>query len=258
MQQAKTVIVTGAASGIGAETCRTLQAKGFQVIGVDINHSPDVEQFYQADLSDPNAINDLIARLPKDINGLANIAGLPPTAAAAAVLKVNILGLRHLTLGLMDKMADGAAIVNLASLAGAGWPSAVAQVKATLALDLNSDVTAFAEANNLDHDGRCYFLAKEALLVWTMQNRWTWRKRNINMNAVSPGAVDTPILGDFLATLGERAEEDMRLLDRPATPQDIAPVVAFALSDEAKWFRGANLTADGGMFAHVMSAMHSL
>ena len=54
------------------------------------------------------------------------------------------------------------------------------------------------------------------------------------MNAISAGAVDTPILKDFIETLGVRAEEDMRVLDRPSTPHDIAPVAAFALSDEAK------------------------
>ena len=54
------------------------------------------------------------------------------------------------------------------------------------------------------------------------------------MNAISPGAVDTLILKDFIEALEAHAEEDMRVLDRPATPHDIAPVAAFALSDEAK------------------------
>ena len=95
-------------------------------------------------------------------------------------------------------------------------------------------------------------------MVWTMQIRWTWRDRGINMNANRSGAVYTPILKDFIETLGARAEDDMRTLDRPATPRDIAPVVAFALSDEAKWFRGANLTVDGGMFPRVMANIHQI
>ena len=70
-----------------------------------------------------------------------------------------------------------------------------------------------------------------------MQNRWTWRDRGIRMNSVSPGPVDTPILPDFIETLGERAEEDMRVMDRPGCPSDIAPVVAFLLSDGAGWIR---------------------
>jgi len=45
-------------------------------------------------------------------------------------------------------------------------------------------------------------------------------------------------------------------MDRPGTPQDVAPVVSFALSTNAKWFRGANLTVDGGMSSHILSNIH--
>ena len=194
MNSGKTYVVTGVASGIGAETSRVLRAKGAKVIGVDRTETDNADQFYKADLSDPTSIDGLIAALPEGLDGLANIAGLPPTAPAEKVLKVNILGLRRLTLGLIDKLADGASIANLASLAGFGWTEALDQVKATLALDLADDIAGFRKKNDLDNGGRSYFLAKEALLVWTMQNRWTWRDRGINMNAISPGAVDTPIL----------------------------------------------------------------
>ena len=47
---------------------------------------------------------------------------------------------------------------------------------------------------------RSYFFSKEALIAWTLQNRRTWRARGIHMNAVSPGPVETPILGDFIKT----------------------------------------------------------
>jgi NAD(P)-dependent dehydrogenase (short-subunit alcohol dehydrogenase family) len=76
------------------------------------------------------------------------------------------------------------------------------------------------------------------------------------MNAVSPVPVETPILKDFLQTLGARAEEDARIMDRPGRPADIAPVVAFLLSDGAGWIRGANIPVDGGMYSHVLCQMH--
>lgn len=78
------------------------------------------------------------------------------------------------------------------------------------------------------------------------------------MNCVSPGPVETPILQDFIETLGERAEEDMKIMDRPGHPTDIAPVVAFLCSDGSAWIRGANIPCDGGMFGHVMSQINSL
>ncbi len=260
MHDGKTYIVTGAASGIGTETAQVLKAQGATVIGVDRNAAEGVDAFHQADLSDPASIDALVAALPSGADGLANIAGVPPTAPASTVLKVNLYGLQRLTLGLVPKLADGASIANLASLAGFGWPNAVEQCKAALELTLESDVNEFAETQGLNADtvGRSYFLSKEALVVWTMQNRWTWRDRGITMNCVSPGPVETPILGDFVQTLGERAAEDMKVMDRPGTPADVAPVVSFALSENAKWFRGANLTVDGGMSSHILSNIHQL
>ena len=62
----------------------------------------------------------------------------------------------------------------------------------------------------------------------------------------------TAILKDFLATLGERAEEDRRVMDRPGRPEDIAPIVAFLLSDMTTWIRGTNIPADGGMSSNIL------
>jgi NAD(P)-dependent dehydrogenase (short-subunit alcohol dehydrogenase family) len=255
----KTVIVTGCASGIGLETARIVKKLGGYVIGVDRDKTENyVDELYRADLSDKRAIKALIMALPKDADGLANIAGLPPTQPAEIVIKVNLVGLKYLTENLIPKLADGASIVNLASLAGFGWANAVEQIRESADLDFD-DVAAFVQRHGIDQEaGRSYFFSKEALIVWTMQNRWTWRDRGIRMNAVSPGPVDTPILKDFLETLGERAEEDRKVMDRPATPQDIAPIVAFMLSDMTTWIRGTNIPADGGMSSNILCGMHGL
>jgi NAD(P)-dependent dehydrogenase (short-subunit alcohol dehydrogenase family) len=257
MLKSKTVIVTGAASGIGAATAAMAAANGANVISVDINSpSNPIGRFIQADLSDKASIDRLIAQLPSGIDGLANIAGLPPTKPAPAVLKVNLVGLKYLTLNVIPKLNQGASIVNLASLAGLGWPDAKEAIQASQTLDFN-DVDAFCKGHEIA-GSRSYFFSKEALIVWTMQNRWTWRERGIRMNSVSPGPVDTPILKDFIETLGARAEEDMRTMDRPGTPADIAPVVNFLLSDDSIWIRGTNLPVDGGMYSNVLCQMHGL
>ena len=78
---------------------------------------------------------------------------------------------------------------NLASLAGLGWAESKDAVLASAALDFN-EVAAFCVQHGIA-GGRSYSFSKEALIVWTMQNRWTWRSRGIRMNAVSPGPVDT-------------------------------------------------------------------
>jgi NAD(P)-dependent dehydrogenase (short-subunit alcohol dehydrogenase family) len=47
-------------------------------------------------------------------------------------------------------------------------------------------------------------------------------------------------------------------MDRPGRPEDIAPVVAFLLSDMTRWLRGANIPADGGMSSNILCATHGL
>lgn len=255
----KKIVVTGSSSGIGLETSKLLTQQGAIVLGVDINKNFDhVEEFYRVDLSDPRAIDALIDALPQGIDGLVNNAGLPPTRPAAQLLAINLLAVKRLTCGVIEKMSDNGSIVNVASLAGFGWPQAVEVIKASEDLDFGNIAEFMARHDITNEGGRSYFFTKEALIVWTMQNRWTWRARGIRINAVSPGPVNTPIIGDFLETLGARAEEDARVMDRPGEATDIAPIIAFMLSDLSQWIRGTNIPSDGGMSSNILCDMHGL
>ena len=187
---------------------------------------------------------------------LANFGTLDAHLARLYASCHSCAALKKLTLGLVDSLNDGASIVNLASLAGIGWEGELDKIKAAEGLSY-AGVADFAAAHEITPD-ISYFFTKQALVAWTHESRWTWRDRGIRMNAVSPGPVDTPILGDFLETLGERAEEDMRIMDRPGAPTDIAPVVTFLLSDGSVWLRGVNIATDGGMRAHIDATSHGL
>lgn len=248
----KVIVVTGCASGIGLETARLITQMGGTVLGVDIKESSaHLTEFYRADLRDQNSIDRLVAELPTGIDGIANIAGLAPTAPADEVVKVNLVGLKQFTTGLIDKLNDSASIVNLVSLAGEGWPSAIEEIKASKYLSLDQVDEFLARFRISNEKARSYYFSKEALIAWTMQNRWTWRDRGIRMNAVSPGPVDTAVLPDFLATIGDDGVKGMTVMDRTGTVEDIAPVVVFLLSDMTHWMRGANVPVGGGMLADM-------
>lgn len=255
--EAKTIVVTGAASGIGKAVAFDLMERGVSVIGVDKEPAPGQDAHLQADLSSATSVEDVVEELPAGIDGLCNIAGVPPSDHGELVLRVNFLALRHLTEALVPKMADGASIVNLASMAGNGWRDNLPQIRELLDSDWDS-IGDFVAGHGLERGARSYFLSKEAVIVWTMINRWTWRDRSIRMNTVSPGPIQTPILDDFLETLGERAQESVRNMERFGRPTDVTPAVAFLLSDESGWFRAANLTPDGGMGAHLALKRYGL
>jgi NAD(P)-dependent dehydrogenase (short-subunit alcohol dehydrogenase family) len=243
----KTLIVTGVASGIGAEVARLARFQGATVIGVD-RHEPQLtlDGFFHADLSDPTSIDALVARLPQQVDALCNIAGVPGTAPMQTVAEVNYLGLRHLTQALLPRMPAGGSIVNVASVLGAQWPQRLALHKALAATESFRAGQQWLAANPVEQ-GTCYQYFKEALIVWSLQQSQGWfRDHSVRINCVAPGPVFTPILGDFVSMLGpERVAQDSQRMTRPA----LASVIAFLCSDAARWINGVNLPVDGGLAA---------
>ncbi len=129
----KNIVVTGAASGIGAATVGVLRAAGARVVGVDLRPSAFTDGFVEADLGDRSSIDAALGEIGGGIDGLCNSAGVPPTHRPEQVLLVNFVGLRYFTLGMIARMNDGASIVNVASLAANGWRDAVGDINAFLA-----------------------------------------------------------------------------------------------------------------------------
>ncbi len=245
----KTIVVTGAASGIGAEVARLARFEGATVIGMDRNDPGlTLDGFVAVDLSSTASIDAAIAQLPQRVDALCNIAGVPGTANPALLAHVNYLGLRYLSSGVLPRMPAGGSIVNVASILGADWP---------LRLDLHKQLAAtegFAAGQAwLDQhpvpDETCYQYFKEALIVWTYVQSQPWfLAHSVRMNSVAPGPVFTPILGDFVSMLGEeRVQRDAHRMKRPAYADEVASVIAFLCSDESRWISGVNLAVDGGL-----------
>jgi NAD(P)-dependent dehydrogenase (short-subunit alcohol dehydrogenase family) len=248
--QGKTIVITGVSSGIGSDTAKLLRLQGARVIGMDRNDPMlTLDGFVKADLSEPQAIDTAIAQLPPRIDALCNIAGVPGTAPVDLVAKVNYLGLRHLTLGLLGRMKAGS-VVNIASILGAEWPARLEAHRALAQTPSFEQGQAWLSEHPVPQD-TCYQYFKEALIVWTStQSQALFQKHDVRMNCVAPGPVFTPILGDFVQMLGtERVERDAHRMKRPAFSDEVAPVVAFLCSDASRWVCGVNLPVDGGLAA---------
>jgi len=247
----KTLLVTGVASGIGAETARLARFHGARVIGVDrqpVNMTLDA--FHQADLGDPAAIDALAASLPERIDALANVAGVPGTAPADVVARVNYLGLRHLSEALLPRMAPGGSVINVASILGAQWPKRLG-LHRELADTAGFDAGVQWLGAHPVPQATCYQYFKEALIVWSARRSRDWfAKHSVRVNSVAPGPVFTPILGDFVTMLGqERVEADAARMKRPAYADEVAEAIVFLASDSARWITGVNLPVDGGLAA---------
>lgn len=256
MISGKTIVVTGAASGIGQRTAELAQAMGANVFSVDRNvPAHPIGHFIEADLGSPEGVDKLVATLPKGIDALANVAGLSGTPGRVPTIAVNFLGLRALSIGLAPKMTQYGSVINVASIAGFGWRPNLERAKKAVAVKGFPDPEAFCEAHNIQNE-TSYPDSKELLLLWTYQAAHdpVFKDRNIRVNAVSPGPVETPILLQFRDVLGDdRVNSDIDRVGRAGTANDIAPSILFLASDGARWVNGTNIACDGGLEASVMA-----
>lgn len=243
-------VVTGGATGIGAEICAQLRSHGARITVLDI-HKPAAEQdhYVSLDLNDMAAIDAAVSAINTPVHGLFNVAGLPPRPGQrATVLRVNFFGLRRLTLALLPQIEDGGSIVNISSRAGAAWRENIDQIKALMALTDHADIEAFCGEHSVD-DTRAYLLSKEAVTVWTMVQTEALIEQGIRMNSVSPAAVSTDILDDFKEAFGERVNKMIVRMGRPAHANEVASTAIFLVTPASAWLRGIDIGVDGGMFA---------
>ena len=251
-------VVTGGASGIGAEIVAKLQAEGAHVTVLDRADCPAADHFISLDMADQAAIDAALAQVEGPVHMLYNIAGVPPRDDnGALVLAVNLFGLRRLTLGLLERCADAASIVNMASLAGAAWAQNIDEVKTLLAKDDSSDPAAVLAELGIDAT-RAYNLSKEAVIVWGIQQTAGGLPRGIRMNAVCPAAVSTGILDDFKTAFGPQVAAAIDRSGRPSAPDEVADLALFLGSDQSRWIKGGEFKIDGGINAFRTAAMMEL
>lgn len=245
------IAITGAATGIGAETVTLFKARGHEITAFDIAEPALVDRWIPVDMADMAAVETAAAQAEGPFDVLVSNAGLPPRDGNAAdVLAVNVLGLRAMTRALLPKLRDGARIVNTASRAGADWRANIDEVKALLSIENPADLPRFVAERSMTPT-RAYCLSKEAVIVLTKGWTRALLARDIRANSVSPSAVETRILGDFMTALGDRASKGMELAGRAGTAAEIARLIAFLASEDSHWIKGEDHLIDGGISAMV-------
>lgn len=206
------------------------------------------------DLSERESIDRFIDGLGETrIAALCNVAGVSGAAGSALTLRVNFLGLRHLTIRLREKLVGGT-VVNVASFVGRDWAARLHEHLALIRTPDFESGLAWLRNNPVPADF-AYPYSKEVLRAWTLSLAAEWIDQDITVNVVSPGPVATPILEEFRRTLGdERVDTDIELVGRAGTPQDIAPVIAWLCTPDMRWLSGCELSVDGGLSAAMTVA----
>ncbi|WP_045745613.1 SDR family NAD(P)-dependent oxidoreductase [Actinoplanes rectilineatus] len=239
----KTVIVTGAASGIGRATASRIVREGGRVIAVDITAtsapadspapaaaSPSLVPVV-ADITKADDIARIVEAAGDRIDGLANIAGIvddfspaheTTDAMWAKVFAVNVDGVFQLTRAVLPAMLEAGrgAIVNVASEAALRGNAA----------------------------GVAYTASKHAVVGITKNTAFMYGNRGIRTNAVAPGGVATGMQQPPNASAygQERTGPHLRLIPGVALAEHLAASITFLLSDDGVNLNGVVLPSDGG------------
>ncbi len=236
----KTVIVTGAGSGIGRATTARVAQEGGRVIAVDISSERLDELAHEltdadltvvvADITNDAAITQIIEVAGEHIDALANVAGIMDNMTPLhemtdevwnRVMNINVTGMMKLSRAVLPVMLEQRAgsIVNVGS---------EASLKASVA-------------------GAAYTTSKHAVVGLSKSMAFMYGPSGIRTNVVAPGAVLTNIEAKFDSPLGaERVNSILATMPDAAEAPALAAVITYLLSDDSVNINGAVLPSDGG------------
>ena len=235
--EGKVCVITGTASGIGAESARLFQAEGAKVVGVDLSDGAVADLTIQADVTDPAGVESLYARTREEygrIDVLFNNAGISPNDDASVldtsleawqlVQDVNLksvflcckFGIPHLL------ESGGGSVINTASFV-ATMGAATSQIS--------------------------YTASKGGVLALSRELGVEFARRGVRVNALCPGPVNTPLLQELFAKDPEKAQR--RLVHLPmgrfAEVREIAQAALFLASDDSSYVTASTFLVDGGL-----------
>ena len=235
----KTILVTGASSGIGRAVAFSCSQLGASLVITGRNEIRLTETFSMlegtnhqlicADLTKPDDMDKLVEQLPK-LDGMVNNAGiakplvlqLTETEDVNEIMQINALVPIHLTRLVLQhkKLNKGASLVYISSING----------------------------NNCAYIGSTIYAASKSALTGFMKSvALELAPRGIRANCINPGMIETDLLKD--GSVGQEEMESDRLkypLKRYGKPEEVAYAAVYLMSDATQWITGSSLLIDGG------------
>jgi NAD(P)-dependent dehydrogenase (short-subunit alcohol dehydrogenase family) len=245
----RTLLVTGAASGIGRACVERFVADGARVHGADVNDPiaplPDGASHTVLDVTSEDAVAAWVAEAGDDrIDGVVTAAGVAGAGAAHTleldewhrVVGVNLTGTFLVAKHVIDHMLN-----QEPRPAGAG--------------EERGAIVTIASIEGLEGTagGSCYNASKGGVVLLTKNLAIDYGRKGIRANAICPGFIETPMTAAIMAMEGVETVRDGFLtehkLRRFGQPTEIAAVAAFLLSPDASFLSGAAIPVDGAYTA---------
>lgn len=220
----------------------------------------------QVDVSSPESVRAL-AETAAALGGVTQVvhtAGLSPAQApAAAILKVDLLGVALVLDAFGRVISAGGAGVVIASMAGHQMAPLGAEQEAALGRMPAGDLLRlpFASPDTVTDPGAAYVLAKRANQLRVQAAAVAWGERGARINSISPGIIATPMSEQELGSAAGRMMRTMieaSAAGRPGLPEEIAAAAAFLLGPESSFITGTDLLVDGGVVAALRSGRLAL
>jgi NAD(P)-dependent dehydrogenase (short-subunit alcohol dehydrogenase family) len=220
----KTIVVTGAASGLGLAIASAAEAEGARIVAIDRAQSP-FPHARTCDVADEEQMAAAFAGLER-IDGLVTSAGIArrakvdetPMADYDAVMAVNVRG---------AFLASKYALPLMRAHGGS-------------VLHLSSGVATTGTRNRA-----AYSASKGAIVSLTLNMALDYARDRVRVNCLCPGFVNTPLLASMPPERRARLAA-LHPLGRLGEPEDIAHMALFLLSDHAGWITGQAIGVDGG------------
>jgi NAD(P)-dependent dehydrogenase (short-subunit alcohol dehydrogenase family) len=243
--EGKVCVITGAASGIGAEAARLFADEGARVAGVDLSAGAEGELAIEADVTDEDQVRGMYERAEAELGGLDvlfNNAGISPDDDVSVLetsldawqrvqdvnLKSVFLCCKHGIPHLLG--AGGGSVINTASFV-ATLGAATSQIS--------------------------YTASKGGVLALSRELGVEFARRGVRVNALCPGPVNTPLLRDLFAKDPEQAAR--RLVHVPmgrfAETHEIASAALFLASDDSSYVTASTFLVDGGLTAAYVTPL---
>jgi NAD(P)-dependent dehydrogenase (short-subunit alcohol dehydrogenase family) len=246
----KQIAISGSQSGMGLAFRRLLETSGYTIIGIDLpGKGAEVEGDLSNQADRKRVVNEIVKCCNGKLDGLIANAGVDQLDARL-VFELNYFGVIDLLEGLQPALAAaeaGSRVVITASNSVVITPNILEQPVTYLNnRNLESALESLGNANHF-----AYQVSKLALVRWLRNNagKRIWAGNGITMNAIAPGAVLTPLLERDLSDpiKGPMIEALPKPLGSFAKPEDIAGLVKFLMSEDARFIIGQMIIIDGGM-----------